>query len=194
MATSSKWLNSATTVHAGKLGDVAKHVPSFDRRPFALPSSLFDSFRDNSRFDAIVRLPLNGDADCIPVGVVSKDYALLPHTEVIRAAEQTLEAAKIEPADVDAELRLTEYRRTHGVEPAPSGRLPIRSRRPLSNDGPPRMPQLGGRQHAVPRDDGMVPPGLQQRPHDRRHKIGIRSAACGRSSTGRHRPSSSAPG
>ena len=120
MATSSKWLNSATTVHAGKLGDVAKHVPSFDRRPFALPSTLFDSFRDNSRFDAIVRLPLNGDADCIPVGVVSKDYALLPHTEVIRAAEQALEAAQIDPADVDAELRLTEY----GERMALSLRLP----------------------------------------------------------------------
>lgn len=120
MATSSKWLNSPTTVHAGKLGDVAKHVPSFVRRPFALPSSAEDTFRDHSRLDAIVRLPLNGDADCIPVGVVSKDYALLPHTEVIRAAEQALEAALIDPADVDAELRLTEY----GERMALSLRLP----------------------------------------------------------------------
>lgn len=120
MATTSKWLNSPTTVHAGKLGDVTKHVPSFVRRPFALPSSAKDNFRDHARLDAIVRLPLNGDADCIPVGVVSKDCALLPHTEVVRAAEQALKAARIDPADVDAELRLTEY----GERMALSLRLP----------------------------------------------------------------------
>lgn len=120
MATSSKWLNSATTVHIGKLGDVAKNVPSFVRRPFAVRSSAHDSFRDHSRLDAIVRLPVNGDADCIPVGVVSRDYALLQHTEVIRAAEQALEAAQIDPGDVDAELRLTEY----GERMALSLRLP----------------------------------------------------------------------
>jgi hypothetical protein len=76
--------------------------------------------RENHRLDAIIRLPIDGDQDCVPVGVVSKDYALLPHTAVVEGAAAALKAAKIDPECVDAELRLTEL----GERMALSLRLP----------------------------------------------------------------------
>jgi hypothetical protein len=109
MATLSKWMNSAVTLHPGKLTEISERVPVFDRRPFALARSAGSSVRDNGRLDTIVRLPLNGDADCVPVGVVSKDYALLQHSSVVDEAVKALEEAQIDPATVDAELRLTEF-------------------------------------------------------------------------------------
>lgn len=41
--------------------------------------------------------------------MVSKDYALVPHTTVLDVATQALDAAKIAPSDVKAELKITEY-------------------------------------------------------------------------------------
>jgi hypothetical protein len=104
----SKWMNSAVTLHAGKVTEITKHVPAFDRRPFALIQSGGIAVRENARLDTIVRLPLNGDAYCVPIGVVSKDYALLQHSSVIDETVKALEESKIAPASVDSELRLTE--------------------------------------------------------------------------------------
>lgn len=108
MATSSKWLNSSVAAHTGSLGEVMRHVPSFYRLPFALSSSTLATVRENCRLDIIVRLPIDEDTDSVPVGVVSKDYVLLEHTEVVAAATKALDAAHIDPASVPAELRLTE--------------------------------------------------------------------------------------
>lgn len=108
MTPPSKWMNSAVALHAGKLTEISKHVPAFDRRPFALIQSGGIAVRDNARLDTIVRLPLNGDADCVPIGVVSKDYALLQHSSVLDETVKALEESTIDPASVDAELRLTE--------------------------------------------------------------------------------------
>jgi len=109
MATPSKWLNSDVTLHVGTMTDVKAHIPSFDRCPFAVAQSDKLSVRENGRLDTIVRLPFKGDTDCVPVGVVSKDYALLQHSSVFDEAIKALESAKIDPASVDAELRLTEF-------------------------------------------------------------------------------------
>jgi hypothetical protein len=109
MATLSKWMNSAVTLHSGKLTEISEHVPAFARRPFALTQSANVKVRDNGRLDTIVRLPINGDADCVPVGVVSKDYALLQHSSVLDETLKALEEADIDPATVDTELRLTEF-------------------------------------------------------------------------------------
>ncbi len=55
-----------------------------------------------------MRLPIGQDTECVPVGVVSRDYALLQHSSVCDEAKKALEDAKIDPAKVSAELRLTE--------------------------------------------------------------------------------------
>ena len=63
----------------------------------------------NERIDAIIRLPHRNDLHSIPVGIVSKDYTLIPHSEDLGAVVDALREAKIPEADQDAELILTEY-------------------------------------------------------------------------------------
>lgn len=108
LATSIKWGNSPVTTHSGTIDDIRRHIPSFERRPFALPDANSLHFRENPRLDTVVRLPHEDDPGCVPVGVVSKDYVLLPHTEVLDLAVRALEVAKINPADVRAELRISD--------------------------------------------------------------------------------------
>ena len=43
------------------------------------------------------------------IGVVSKDYVLVPHTGVLDIASQALLDAEIPPEEVRAELKITEY-------------------------------------------------------------------------------------
>jgi hypothetical protein len=45
--------------------------------------------------DTIVRLPFGEDKTFIPVSVVSKEYALVPHADVLDVATRALEASKI---------------------------------------------------------------------------------------------------
>jgi hypothetical protein len=104
-----KWFNSPVTYHEGSLTDIRKHIPAFERRGFALTQADNERSRLNEHLDTIVRLPFGEDKTFIPVGVVSKDYALVPHTAVLDVATQALDAAKIAPADVKAELKITEY-------------------------------------------------------------------------------------
>jgi hypothetical protein len=49
----------------------------------------------NERLDTIVRLPFGEDKTFIPVGIVSKEYALVPHADVLGVATRALDASKI---------------------------------------------------------------------------------------------------
>lgn len=104
-----KWLSSLVTSHHGSLAEVRQHVPSFERRAFSLAHASNQPSGLNAHLNAIVRLPFGKDPNSIPVGVVSKEYALVPHTEVIDVATKALEAAEIPPSGVRADLRITEY-------------------------------------------------------------------------------------
>ena len=104
-----KWFNSPVTFHEGTLNEIRTHIPVFERRGFGLTQPGNEQSRLNERLDTIVRLPFGEDKTFIPVGVVSKDYALVPHTAVLDVATKALDAAKIAPSDVKAELKITEY-------------------------------------------------------------------------------------
>ncbi|MEI6150198.1 MAG: DUF932 domain-containing protein [bacterium] len=104
-----KWFNSPVTFHEGTLAEIRTHIPDFERRAFGLTQLGNERSRLNERLNAIVRLPFGEDKTFIPVGVVSKDYALVPHTAVLDVATKALVAAKITPDDVHAELKITEY-------------------------------------------------------------------------------------
>ena len=104
-----KWFSSPVTCHKGALSDMRKQIPTFERRSFALTQNDNERSRLNERLDTIVRLPFGEDETFIPVGVVSKDYALIPHGDVLNVATQALERAKIAVSDVKAELKITEY-------------------------------------------------------------------------------------
>ena len=82
LATSTKWGNSPVSTHSGTIDEIRRHIPSFERRPFALPGANKLHLRQNLRLDTVMRLPHEHDPGCVPVGVgVSKDYVLLPHAE-----------------------------------------------------------------------------------------------------------------
>lgn len=104
-----KWFNAPVSFHEGTLTEIRKHTPAFERRPFGLPPNAGEALRANARLDTIVRLPFGEDKTVIPVGVVSKDYALVPHTTVLDEAGKALDAAKIAASEVKAQLKITEY-------------------------------------------------------------------------------------
>ena len=75
-----------------------------------------------------MRLPIGEDSECVPVGVVSRDYALLQHSSVCDEAKKALEDAKIDPAKRLSRVEADRARRAHEVEPSPAGQLPVRPR------------------------------------------------------------------
>jgi hypothetical protein len=104
-----KWFNSPVSFHEGTLANIRQHIPAFERRSFGLTQPDNESSRLNERLDTIIRLPFDDDTTFIPIGVVSKDYVLVPHDAVLDIATRALEAVKIAPEKVHAELTITEY-------------------------------------------------------------------------------------
>lgn len=104
-----KWFNSPITLHKGSLTEIRTHIPTFERRGFGLAQPGNEQIRMNDRLDTIVRRPFRDDKSFIPVGIVSKDYALVPHTDVLDIASKALENLQIAPNSVGAELKITEY-------------------------------------------------------------------------------------
>jgi hypothetical protein len=107
-----KWSSLNVALHTGSIADIAPHIPAFERRASA-----------NRRLDWIVRSATSDKTSTpAPVATVSKRYALVQHTDVIDSIKTALEDAEISPADVHADLCLTEY----GERMALSLRLPER--------------------------------------------------------------------
>lgn len=104
-----KWFNSPITRHTGTLASIRDHIPAFERRPFHLDQPGNLPPRINEHLDMIVRLPFGDDKSFVPVGVVSKEYAFVPHAAVLDVAGAALESANIAPSTVKAELRITAY-------------------------------------------------------------------------------------
>jgi hypothetical protein len=104
-----KWFNSPVTFHEGTLQEIGAYLPEFERRSFALTQPGNERSLMNKRLDTIVRRPFGDDPNFIPVGVVSKEYSLVPHSDVLNVAEEALCAAKIAPEEVKAELKITQY-------------------------------------------------------------------------------------
>lgn len=95
-----KWLGSPVLTHGGLLTEVESWIPTFERRVFGAEQHGEDLVRLNERLDTIVRLPFREDDWCVPVGVVSKNYALVQHTAVLRAAIDGLVSAGMEPGNL----------------------------------------------------------------------------------------------
>jgi hypothetical protein len=104
-----KWLNSPVTVYRGNPWSIRQLIPDFERRSFGLhqPNTTFS--RLNERLDVIVRTPNKQDDTFVPIGVVSKDYRLVPHKAVFDAATETLVNNNMDPAAMPVELALTRY-------------------------------------------------------------------------------------
>jgi hypothetical protein len=116
------WQNEEVYAFEGALSELLAHVPTFERWPLAfdhgarrqVPVSLFeDGFIPgetgiNPYYDTVIRQPLQPMEHPIPVGIVSKSYALVQHREILAALLELLPAAKLDPATLPAKLRITE--------------------------------------------------------------------------------------
>ena len=103
-----KWFGLPVTRFRCSLAAARAHVPLFARRPFAVSPGEGHRSTTNERFDVIVRLPDTPDQAEVAVGLVSKQYALVQHQEVIDLAAAPLNDIGVQPEQVWAELELTE--------------------------------------------------------------------------------------
>ncbi len=110
-----KWLNSPISFHDGSLSEIQKYIPDFERRAFGLTQPEGEWSRLNEHLDTIIRKPFGNDPNFIPIGVVSKNYALVPHKDVLDAAIQALQEAEICSDEVRVELTITEYGERMGL-------------------------------------------------------------------------------
>jgi len=93
-----KWSAHRTSYYTGQLGHVVPRIPEFERHPTG-----------NRHLDLVLRRPSHDIHQFIPVGTVSRGYALLQHRTVADAVLDALRGANIASEDVAAELCLTEY-------------------------------------------------------------------------------------
>ena len=100
LGTDLKWFSSPVSVNMATLPNIGRYIPSFERRSFALTQPGNERSRLNERLDMIVRQPIGADEDFVPVGVVSKDYTLVPHLAVVDVVAEALKEAKISPDGV----------------------------------------------------------------------------------------------
>lgn len=116
------WNGSPVTVFEGSLESIRGHIPVYERRTFGtkfMPLSqnsidpLFETPSSisgiNHFHDVIVRMPLkSGDAE-IPVGIVSKQYALIQHRRLFDEAKTAIKRAGVEPSEIKARLEMTAF-------------------------------------------------------------------------------------
>jgi len=113
-----RWQSLPVTTYRGSIEQISAFLPHFERRTFGpelLPVPTFDDSYPfypqgfNPFYDVIVRQPLNTSEVTVPVGIVSRQYALVQHQAVLDKALIAIRGVGIDSADVEAELDLTEY-------------------------------------------------------------------------------------
>jgi hypothetical protein len=104
-----KWFNSPVTFHRGMLTDIAQYIPDFDRQDFCLSNQANYPARANERLDVIIRKPIGTESALVPIGIVSKDYVLVKHAEVVETVTTVLKDFGIDAANAKAYLSLTQY-------------------------------------------------------------------------------------
>lgn len=104
-----KWYNSPATLYCDLTTVVGKYIPDFERRCFNLHRPDADLAHINPNLDMIVRRPHGNDPHPVPIGVVSRDYGLIPHKDVLNVAIEALKANDIDPSLTMTELTLTQY-------------------------------------------------------------------------------------
>ena len=74
----------------GTFDDILSTLPHFGRQPFAMASLNGDELGVNSYLDMVYRLPTRQGERPVPVGVVSKNYRLLDHDQILRTIQLSM--------------------------------------------------------------------------------------------------------
>jgi len=96
------WYGQKACFHSGAFPEMAAYIPFFERAPFALNG------RENKYSDMIVSRQHN-NARPVPVAVVSKQYQLVQHCDILAVIAGALEEVGIDPGEVQADLCLSAY-------------------------------------------------------------------------------------
>jgi len=91
----------------GTLGEIMESLPHFGRQPFAIPSVNGDEVGVNRYVDVVYRMGTRQGEKTIPVGVVSKNYRLIDHQQVLTTIEQALIANNIDIKQVSVTANWT---------------------------------------------------------------------------------------
>ncbi|MFB3880979.1 MAG: DUF932 domain-containing protein [Armatimonadota bacterium] len=116
-----RWLGEEVLTYSGTIAELSAEIPTFTRQPFTVsaeqgptqpnlfgdPSPLLQG--PNRYYDVIVREPLRLGEAPIPVGIVSKQYALVQHRDLLNAAGRALKRIGADLEGVCADLEITEY-------------------------------------------------------------------------------------
>jgi hypothetical protein len=85
------WLNLPLQPRTeGAFDDIVRALPHFGRQPFAMASVNGEELGVNSYLDMVYRLPVRQGEKPIPVGVVSKNYRLVDHHQILRTIQHSL--------------------------------------------------------------------------------------------------------
>lgn len=116
------WNGSPVTVYEGPMGSLREHIPIYERRTFGsqfkpLPQNPTDPHFEtpssvsgiNHFHDVIVRVPYSSDEAEIPVGIVSKQYALIQHRRLFDEAKTAIDRAGVDPSEIKARLEMTAF-------------------------------------------------------------------------------------
>jgi hypothetical protein len=116
------WKGSPVTTYEGPIQALRDQVPIYERRTFGpelipvsndlndtqfAPSSSISGI--NHFHDVIVRMPIEPHTAEIPVGIVSKQYALIQHRTLFDEAISAIERANINPFEVKGLLEMTAF-------------------------------------------------------------------------------------
>jgi Domain of unknown function (DUF932) len=80
----------------GTFDDVLNALPHFGRQPFAMASLNGEELGINSYLDMVYRLPTRQSERPVPLGVVSKNYRLLDHHQILRTVQQSMATRKLD--------------------------------------------------------------------------------------------------
>lgn len=96
------WHGQAARFYSGAFPGIMPHIPFFERVPFSLRGS------ENEYLDMIVSIQ-NHHPVPVPVAVVSKQYELVQHCDILSVIAGALEKVEVNPGLVQAELCLSAY-------------------------------------------------------------------------------------
>ena len=90
---------------SGRWEDLQSLIPKYTLNPFSIEPGA----PSNPNLRTVVREPRTPSEERIPVGVVSKNYSLVQHRDIVEECFNDIQKAGIEPSLLRCELGLTEF-------------------------------------------------------------------------------------
>jgi Domain of unknown function (DUF932) len=122
------WKGFPVFEYNDRLDELVCILPSFVIRSFGLGDAA------NEFFNQVVRLPVEGDPRTIPVGVVSRNYKLIQHRDVVSWLRAGLQEARLDKNLADYTLWISKYGERmklwielHGLDFDPGDGHPLRA-------------------------------------------------------------------